>query len=193
MWLSTDPDLTVSLNYNDKLKKIKAILGCWKLRRLGLLRKITVLKSLVASQLTYIFSPLQTNNKVIKEINGMFYNFLWNDKGDKIKRNIMINDYPEGGLKMIDIDSFDRSLKAVWIKKYLDTGNQGGWKSFFDLELRKYRGVVTLNGNLNKNDTCILKVSDPFIKEILEIWSEVIFEQTVVWTTFFHHLYGTTP
>ena len=74
----------VSLNYNDKLKKITAILGCWKLRRLGFLEKITVLKSLVASQLTYIFSPLQTNNKVIKKINGMFYN-LWNDKGDKNK------------------------------------------------------------------------------------------------------------
>ena len=123
---------------------------------------------------------MQTNNKVIKEINGRFYNFLWNDKGDKIKRNIRINDYPEGGLKMIDIDSFNRSLKAVWIKKYLDTENQEGWKSFFNLELRKYEDVVTLTGNLNKKDTCVLKVSNPFIKEILEIWSEVIFEQTVV-------------
>ena len=43
----------------------------------------------------------------------MFYNCLWNDKGGKIKRNIMINDYSEGGLKMIDITSFDRSLKAT--------------------------------------------------------------------------------
>ena len=84
VWLSTDPDLTVSLNYKDKLDKIKTILECWKLRRLSLLGKITVLKSLVASQLTYIFSPLHANNKVIKEINGLFYNFLWNDKGDKI-------------------------------------------------------------------------------------------------------------
>ena len=50
----------------------------------------------------------------------MFYNFLWNDKDNKIKRNIIINDYSEGGLKMIDIDSFNRSLKAKWIKKYLD-------------------------------------------------------------------------
>ena len=81
---------------------------------------------------------------------------------------------------MIDVDSFNRSLKAVWIKKYLDTENQGGWKSYFDFELRKYGGVVTLTGNLNKKDTCILKISDPFIKEILEIWSEVIFERTVV-------------
>ena len=107
------------------MDKIKTILECWKLRRLSLLGKITVLKSLVASQLTYIFSPLHTNNKVIKEINGLFYNFLWNDKGDKIKRNVMINDYPEGGLKMIDIDSFNKSLKAIWIKKYLDMENQG--------------------------------------------------------------------
>ena len=57
---------------------------------------------------------------------GFFTIFLWNDKGDKIKRNVMINDYPEGGLKMIDIDSFNKSLKAIWIKKYLDMENQGG-------------------------------------------------------------------
>ena len=117
VWLSTDPDVTISLNYKDKIEKTKLILGCWKLRRLSLLGKITVLKSLIASQLVYIFSPLETNHAAIRDINVMFYNFLWNGKGDKIKRNIMINDYSEGGLKMIDIASFNRSLKATWIKK----------------------------------------------------------------------------
>ena len=180
VWLSTDPDLTVSLNYKDKLDKIKTILECWKLRRLSLLGKITVLKSLVASQLTYIFSPFHANNKVIKEINGLFYNFLWNDKGDKIKRNVMINDYPEGGLKMIDIESFNKSLKAIWIKKYRDMENQGGWKTFLDFELRKYGGIAIFTGNLNKKDTSAIKISDPFIKEVMEIWSEVNFEQAIV-------------
>ena len=47
--------------------------------------KITVLKSLVVSQLTYILSPLPSNEKIINEINDLFYRFLWNDKGDKIK------------------------------------------------------------------------------------------------------------
>ena len=50
--------------------------------------------------------PLQTNHQMIKEINKLFFNFLWNGKKDKIKHSIMINDYPEGGLKMIDIASF---------------------------------------------------------------------------------------
>ena len=71
------------------------------------------------------------DGKGIKEINVIFYNFLWNDKGDKIKRKVMINDYSEGRLKMIDIASFNRSLKATWIKRYLDIENCGRWKSFF--------------------------------------------------------------
>lgn len=45
--------------------------------------------------------------------------FLWSDKGGKIKRNVVINDYLEGGIKMIDIFAFNKSLKATWIKKIL--------------------------------------------------------------------------
>ena len=163
------------------MEKIKLIMGCWKLRRLGLLGKITILKSLIASQLAYIFSPLQTHHTAIKEINVMFYNFLWNDKSDKIKRKVMINDYSEGGLKMIDIVSFNRSLKATWIKRYLDKENCGSWKSFFDLELEKYGGEVTLTGDLYiKDSRNVIKVSDPFFKEILEIWSEVNYEEMII-------------
>ena len=49
----------------------------------------------------------------------------------------MINDFGVGGLKMIDISSFSKSLKTTWIKKYLDN-NKGKWKIFFDITLKKY-------------------------------------------------------
>ena len=107
-------------NYNEKIEKVRAILGCWKFRRLSLLGKITVLKSLAASQLVYILSSLGTNEKVLKEITKIFFNFLWSGKGDEIKGNVVINDFAVGGIKMIDIFSFNKSLKATWIKKYLD-------------------------------------------------------------------------
>ena len=42
VWLSMDPEVTISLNYKDETEKIQLILGCWKLRRLGLLGKNTV-------------------------------------------------------------------------------------------------------------------------------------------------------
>ena len=50
-WLSTDPEATFLLNYTEKLEKFRSILSNWKYRRLTLLGKITVLKSLVASHL----------------------------------------------------------------------------------------------------------------------------------------------
>ena len=46
LWISTDSELSASLNYNEKLEKVKEMLRCWKYRRLTLLGKITVIKSI---------------------------------------------------------------------------------------------------------------------------------------------------
>ena len=99
VWLSTDPVITMKENYNEKLTKLTTTLGCWELRRLSLLGKITVLKSLTISQLVYILSPLPTDQRVtvVNEVNNLCYNFLWDGKGDKIKRDTMISDYEQGG------------------------------------------------------------------------------------------------
>ena len=104
-------------NYDEKLTKLKASLSCWELQRLSLLGKITVLKSLIVSQLTYILSPLPTNQCAVDEVNTLFFKFLWNGKGDKIKRDVMISEYEDGGLKMIDITLFTQALKLNWVKK----------------------------------------------------------------------------
>ena len=161
MWFTTDPENTVLLNYKEKLEKIRNTLSNWKCRRLTLSGKITDLKSLVASRIVYVLAPLCTNKNIISEINKLFYLFLWNGKGDKIKRDVMINNYPEGGLKMID----------------LDTGNQGKWKLYFDLELKKFKSTLPFTSNLNKIDIAnIFRTQDSFLKEILLIWSEINFE-----------------
>ena len=85
IWFSTNSEEVLEANYADKLAKVSNSLGCWQLRRLSLLGKITVLKSLIVSQLVYILSPLPTNQRLLEDINTLFSNFLWNGKGDKIK------------------------------------------------------------------------------------------------------------
>ena len=106
VWISTDPAVTLNMNYTEKVDKIRNILSCWEYRRLTLIGKIQVIKNLVLSQLTYILTPLATNQSFINEINDIFYRFLWNNKGDKIKRTVLINDYENGGLKMVDFIFF---------------------------------------------------------------------------------------
>ena len=122
VWFSTTKGESLTLNYEEKKE----------FRRLTLLGKITVIKSLLASQLVYILSPLPSSHHNLKEIKDVFFKFLWDGKQDKVKRTEIINDFAEGGLKMLDLQSFNRALKAKWIQLYLDPYNRGKWKLFVD-------------------------------------------------------------
>ena len=55
VWLSIEPELTMLLNFQEKTEKVQNALKNWQYRRLSLLGKITILKSLVASQLVNVF------------------------------------------------------------------------------------------------------------------------------------------
>jgi len=45
-------------------------------------------------------------------------------------RNVITQNYGNGRLGMIDIASFNKALKSVWIRKYLDESNKGKSKRF---------------------------------------------------------------
>jgi len=97
---------------------------------LTLLGKIAIIKTLAVSQIVYILSSLPTPPDVLKTINSIMYDFLRDNKGNKIKRMTMINSYAKGGLKMLDFQIFNESLKMKWIQGYLNEENNGKWKLF---------------------------------------------------------------
>ena len=138
-----------------------------------------MIKSLLASQLVYILTPLPTQQKALEEINRALYTFLWDGRGDKIKRTEMINDYEKGGLKMLDIQIFNRALKSIWIQKYLDDNNTGKWKLIFDFYLSKQGGKHLFSGNLRTKDVQNLGLGNEFLNEILCIWAEINFQETL--------------
>ena len=54
-------------------------------------------------------------------------------------------------------------------------------ENFFNLALGKYGGSHFFElGNLNRKDIDKLKIEDPFIKEIVEIWSDIFFQRKIV-------------
>ena len=101
--------------FQKKIERVKNILSSWSARRLTLLGKITIIKALAVSQIVHVLTSLPTHQGALKEINTLLYDFLWESKGDKIKRTQMINDYDKGGLKMIDIQSFNKLLNKKWV------------------------------------------------------------------------------
>lgn len=80
---------------------------------------------------------------------------------------------------MIDISSFNKALKSLWIRKYLES-NKGKWKLFFDAELEKLGGQTVFRGNLEIKDSKKLANNlSPFLKEILEIWFELNYQGSI--------------
>ena len=127
----------------------------------------------------HVLSSLPTHQGALKEINSLLYDFLWDNKGNKIKRTEMINDYVKGGLKMIDIQSFNESLKMKWIQGYLhvNNDNQGKWKLFVDYSLQKYGGKIVFLSDLKQKDVPLLNLKDPFLREIIEHWTNLNYRE----------------
>ena len=132
VWFSTSNDAYLTANFTEKENKLQSILNKWSARRLTLLGKITVQKSLVISQMVYLLSSLLSPQKILSDIHTILCDFLWDCKGDKIKRTEMINSYNKGGLllKMIDIGNLNTSPKVKWLQGYLDSDNKSKWKGF---------------------------------------------------------------
>ena len=175
-YFSTKAEEAWKQNFQEKIEKIRKLTENWSFRRLSLLGKVTVIKNLLASQLVYILTPLPTCHMAIKEINDLLCKFLWDGKGDKIKRTVVINDYQEGGIKMLDIKSFNSALKATWIPKYLDVNNKGKWKIVFKYWLSRIQKENIFTYNLSRKDAQAINVDDNFLQELIEIWAEVNFQ-----------------
>ena len=162
-----------NINFREKIEKITS---SWSARNLTLPGKIAILKSLVVSQIQ-LPPIIFTITSRCYQGDCLLYDFLWNSKGDKIKRTEMINEYNKGGLKMIDLQSFNESLKIKWIKGYLDDNNKGKWKSFVNHYLEKHGGKLVFSANLKRQDTPLLNISDPFLAETVEYWSTLNYSE----------------
>lgn len=111
-----------NLNWTSKLEKFQKLIDSWRLRKLTLFGKITIIKSLALPKLLYSISMLPTPSYLIKQVNKILFNFLWG-KVDRIKRSVLINDYDKGGCKMIDIESYVMSMKCSWLNRIYKNSN----------------------------------------------------------------------
>ena len=111
------------LTISNKIKSVKKLIYSWNHRKLTLNGKVLVLKSLAVSQIIYIANLVPFPDDLVKEIEEIFYEFLWNGKTHKVKKCIIIQDFNKGGHKMVDIRSIIITQKLKWVKLYLNNHN----------------------------------------------------------------------
>ena len=107
-------------NFDNKLSQIVKEINSWSKRQLTPFGKITIIKSLLLPKLAHLFISLpKPPEKWMKNLEQVFFKFIWNDKPDKISRSQAVQDYPDGGLKMVHLESYVKSLKVTWLRRIL--------------------------------------------------------------------------
>lgn len=158
----------IDINFKQKIIDISKLLKSWQHRKLTLLGKITVIKSLALPKIIHLLTSLP-NLKVtmLNEINKLFYNFIWDGKTEKIKRNTLIGNFCDGGLKMIHLESFSTYLKMSWIKR-LFTDELGIWQKNADNQHQKVGGVRLFNLQKEKLREVGNKITNPFWRDVVK-------------------------
>ena len=126
-----------NINYLDKLEKAKSWVDVWSKRDLTLMGKVTIIKSLIFSQFTYLAIPLLMPSKnILNKINTLIFNFLWGCKRDKIKRDVITRTKQEGGLDLFIPADFIMSLKITLFNKLFNSRFKHSWKEILVRQLR---------------------------------------------------------
>jgi len=88
----------IKLNFEEKKQKIKDIVHSWSKRNLTLFGKVTIIKSLIIPQITYLLSILPNPDiSYFKEIDKVIFSFLWDNKPPKLSRTMVLRKIVFGG------------------------------------------------------------------------------------------------
>ena len=156
------------LNVNEILRKVKHLLNQWSKRKISLSGRITIIKSLAISKFVHLFISLpDPPNALIKELEHIFYKFLWNSGPDRIKRKIIVKNIACAGLRMVELRSFIKALKLSWLRRILQQSKQMEW---INLSQINFQMLFSVGGSyateLNNN------LYNPFWKNLMANWAE---------------------
>ena len=138
IYFSHDKKLKEMLNFGKLVPSMKNIISLWKLSDLTIYGRITIIKSLLLSKLTYKASVIPVPDSLIKEISKVVHNFLWKGPG-KVQRQVISGDFRYGGLRMQNIENMVKASQLSWLSRIL-RNEHCTWKELLDISMKNVGG-----------------------------------------------------
>ena len=156
------------INIEPKILQVKKEMAQWRRINLTPLGKITVIKSLLLSKLVHLLTALPNPPQDdLKQLERMFFSFLWQGKRDPIKRAKAVQSFAAGGLNMVDMHAYVRSLKLSWMNRLMTS--EAMWTKLAENELPNIVNILQFGSE--KLQRVRSKISNPFWKDVLEAFS----------------------
>jgi len=175
VYVGNNTDSIYDLNFVPKIDKVRTIINIWSQRNLSIYGKSIIAKTFILSQFMYHISVLPVlGSNLGTVVNDLLFKFLWNNKPDKIRRDIMCSDYYSGGVKYPNINMYIISSKVSWIKRILFDNNMLNIANYFFPYMNEIKNVL-LFFNLKKEDLHLyVKNTDlSIIYEIFYCWCNI--------------------
>lgn len=112
--ITSDEEISYRENFAKKIESIKSLTAIWSNRNLTMKGKITVTNSLLIPKLIYPCTLLQVPENVILEVEQLLKKFFWNWKRPKIKKDFLVRNIEDGGIKMPCFGTKVTSWKLGW-------------------------------------------------------------------------------
>ena len=130
--------------------------------------KKNIVKKLALSKIVFIASVLSVPSGFVDQVSKLLSSFIWNHKQPKIKHSTMIGKIKDGRLNMPDLKIINKSLKAGWVKRFLNPQTQS-WKkiSAFDL-LHHVGGPLLFESNFSVKTLPDIVLPSTFLPRRLE-------------------------
>ena len=125
IFISYDERQNNKKNFLVKIDKLASKLEVWRSRNLSLLGRCLITKCLGIPQLVYSMSIPDVPLTCIPTINTTIFQFIWKNKKDKIKRQVMYQNYDKGGIRVPNAEVMAKSLRLAWIPRFLS--NDENW------------------------------------------------------------------
>ena len=99
---------------------------------------------------------------ILNNINAMFFDFLWNGRS-KIKQSVVVKQYCEGRLKMINLKAFALALKITWLRRIFQKESKWQFLIKKDVDTEK----IVLCGSEYINSVLTI-IKNEFWKDVLK-------------------------
>jgi hypothetical protein len=147
-------------NWEKPFNECKKTISVWEKHNLSLYGRAMIIKTLLIPKFVYLFHSLPVSKEIINDINKMIFGFLWKNGREKIKRKTLIGSNIQGGLNMIDIESFIYSIKLKWVKALLQRDNSN-WRIIPEKLLNQYGENLLI---FYMNISTLKELPNPLIK-----------------------------
>ena len=129
--------------YEGIMNNIKKTLGAWKQRRLKLKWKVVVVNALIMSKLVYVMNVMDGPERVLKEVERMVSDFLWDGKGVRIAKEVLENEYEDRGLKLVNLERKKKHVWKVFLTEAINkTGGCGESGVYMEMKKGMINGVT---------------------------------------------------